>query len=88
MSSTASYDPRVLRAPHPVPGAPDNWKRFFTFNTDAKVIGVIIIGSLILAPIWPLIVAGFVVTAVLDEREKQRREDARRSRQDGTPPGP
>jgi phosphate/sulfate permease len=56
--------------------------------TDAKVIGVIIIGSLILAPIWPLIVAGFVVTAVLDEREKQRREDARRSRQDGTPPGP
>jgi cytochrome c oxidase subunit 1 len=40
MSSTASYDPRVLRAPHPVPGAPDNWKRFFTFNTDAKVIGI------------------------------------------------
>ena len=40
MSSSASYDPRVLRAPHPVPGAPDNWKRFFTFNTDAKVIGI------------------------------------------------
>jgi heme/copper-type cytochrome/quinol oxidase subunit 2 len=22
------------------PGAPDNWKRFFSFNTDAKVIGI------------------------------------------------
>ena len=34
------FDPRALRAPHPVPGAPDNWRRFFTFNTDAKVIGI------------------------------------------------
>ena len=24
----------------PYPGAPDNWKRFFTFSTDHKVIGV------------------------------------------------
>ena len=39
MTST-NYDPRVLKALHPVPGAPDNWKRFFTFNTDAKVIGI------------------------------------------------
>jgi cytochrome c oxidase subunit 1 len=35
-----TYDPRILKAPHPVPGAPDNWKRFFSFNTDAKVIGI------------------------------------------------
>ena len=35
-----NYDPRILKAPHPVPGAPDNWKRFFSFNTDAKVIGI------------------------------------------------
>ena len=39
MTST-NYDPRILKAPHPVPGAPDNWKRFFSFNTDAKVIGI------------------------------------------------
>ena len=38
--TTTNYDPRVLKAPHPVPGAPDNWKRFFSFNTDAKVIGI------------------------------------------------
>ena len=35
MTST-NFDPRILKAPHPVPGAPDNWKRFFSFNTDAK----------------------------------------------------
>ena len=35
-----TYDLRILKAPHPVPGAPDNWKRFFSFNTDAKVIGI------------------------------------------------
>ena len=41
MSTTPiPFDPRALRAPHPVPGAPDNWRRFFTFNTDAKVIGI------------------------------------------------
>ena len=36
--TTTNYDPRILKAPHPVPGAPNNWKRFFSFNTDAKVI--------------------------------------------------
>lgn len=40
MTGSLPFDPRVLRAPHPVPGAPDNWKRFFGFNTDAKVIGI------------------------------------------------
>ena len=40
MTGSIPFDPRVLRAPHPVPGAPDNWKRFFGFNTDAKVIGI------------------------------------------------
>lgn len=43
MTSTtpaSSFDPRVLRAPHPVPGAPNNWRRFLSFNTDAKVIGL------------------------------------------------
>ncbi|MBD2257964.1 cytochrome c oxidase subunit I [Pseudanabaena sp. FACHB-2040] len=29
----------VARA-QPYPGAPDNWKRFFTFSTDHKVIGI------------------------------------------------
>ena len=35
-----SLDPGILKAAHPVPGAPNNWKRFFSFNTDAKVIGI------------------------------------------------
>ena len=35
-----NYDERVLKASHPVPGAPNNWRRFFGFNTDAKVIGI------------------------------------------------
>ena len=34
MATSVPFDPRVLKAPHPVPGAPDNWKRCFSFNTD------------------------------------------------------
>ena len=48
--STTNYDPRILKAPHPVPGAPDNWKRFFSFNTDAKVIGIQYIATALVLP--------------------------------------
>ncbi|MFM7229466.1 MAG: cbb3-type cytochrome c oxidase subunit I [Cyanobacteriota bacterium] len=63
MSSTASYDPRVLRAPHPVPGAPDNWKRFFTFNTDAKVIGI----QYIVLALFFLLVGGLLAMIIRGE---------------------
>jgi cytochrome c oxidase subunit 1 len=30
----------AAKTPQPLPGAPDNWKRFFSFSTDHKVIGI------------------------------------------------
>ncbi len=30
----------VAQSEQPLPGAPDNWKRFFSFSTDHKVIGI------------------------------------------------
>ncbi|MEM6839257.1 MAG: cytochrome c oxidase subunit I [Cyanobacteria bacterium P01_C01_bin.120] len=33
-------EPPVQESLQPQPGAPDNWKRFFTFSTDHKVIGI------------------------------------------------
>ncbi|MGD1859329.1 MAG: cytochrome c oxidase subunit I [Leptolyngbyaceae cyanobacterium] len=39
MSNTL-MEPPVQESLQPQPGAPDNWKRFFTFSTDHKVIGI------------------------------------------------
>lgn len=30
----------MLKEPQPPPGAPGSWRRYFSFNTDAKVIGI------------------------------------------------
>ncbi len=38
--SNASLDVSVVGRGQPQPGAPDNWKRFFSFSTDHKVIGI------------------------------------------------
>ncbi|QEY31302.1 cytochrome c oxidase subunit I [Synechococcus sp. RSCCF101] len=69
-SSTASFDPRVLKAPHPVPGAPDNWKRFFSFNTDAKVIGIQYIATslffLLVGGVLAMIMRGELITPPSD----------------------
>lgn len=35
-----SIKPTGAATGQPYPGAPDNWKRFFTFSTDHKVIGI------------------------------------------------
>ncbi|NJN58226.1 MAG: cytochrome c oxidase subunit I, partial [Leptolyngbyaceae cyanobacterium SL_5_9] len=35
-----SLEPIEIVRGQPYPGAPDNWKRFFTFSTDHKVIGI------------------------------------------------
>ena len=65
-----NYDPRVLKAPHPVPGAPDNWKRFFSFNTDAKVIGIQYIGLslifLLLGGLLAMVMRGELITPPAD----------------------
>ena len=61
--TTTNYDPRILKAPHPVPGAPDNWKRFFSFNTDAKVIGI----QYIATSLFFLLVGGLLAMIVRGE---------------------
>jgi cytochrome c oxidase subunit 1 len=62
----ASYDPRVLKSNAPVPGAPDNWKRFFSFNTDAKVIGIqyitVAIFFLLIGGLLAMIMRGELIT--------------------------
>ena len=30
----------IARIEQPLPGTPNNWKRFFSFSTDHKVIGI------------------------------------------------
>ena len=35
-----NYDERILKGSLPENGDPNNWKRYFGFNTDAKVIGI------------------------------------------------
>ena len=61
--TTTNYDPRILKAPHPVPGTPDNWKRFFSFNTDAKVIGI----QYIVTSLFFLLVGGLLAMIVRGE---------------------
>lgn len=65
-----TYDLRILKAPHPVPGAPDNWKRFFSFNTDAKVIGIQYIATalffLLVGGLLAMIVRGELITPPAD----------------------
>lgn len=69
MTST-NFDPRILKAPHPVPGAPDNWKRFFSINTDAKVIGIQYIATsllfLLVGGLLAMIVRGELITPEAD----------------------
>ncbi len=70
MTSTAGVESRILRAPHPVPGAPDNWKRFFSFNTDAKVIGIQYIATalffLLVGGLLAMIMRGELITPEAD----------------------
>ena len=68
--TTTQLRPTHLKAPHPVPGAPDNWKRFFSFNTDAKVIGIQYIATslffLLVGGLLAMIVRGELITPPAD----------------------
>ena len=70
MATSVPIDPRVLKAPHPVPGAPDNWKRFFTFNTDAKEFGiqymVVALLFLLVGGLLAMIMRGELITPAAD----------------------
>lgn len=54
----------------PYPGAPDNWKRFFTFSTDHKVIGVQYIVTsfffFLVGGIFSMIMRGELITPEAD----------------------
>ncbi len=63
MSSSASITPPLRPASHPLPGAPDNWRRFFTFNTDAKVIGI----QYIALALFYLLVGGLLAMVIRGE---------------------
>ena len=58
--TTTKYDPRILKAPHPVPGAPDNW----------KVIGIQYIATslffLLVGGLLAMIVRGELITPPAD----------------------
>ena len=43
--TTANYDQRILKTKNPYPKGPNDWRRFFSFNTDAKVIGCLLYTS-------------------------------------------
>ena len=73
MTSTTpapAFDPRVLKAPHPVPGAPNNWRRFLSFNTDAKVIGlqymITALFFLLVGGLLSMIMRGELITPAAD----------------------
>jgi cytochrome c oxidase subunit I len=54
----------------PYPGAPDNWKRFFTFSTDHKVIGIQYIVTafffFLLAGLFAMVMRGELITPDAD----------------------
>jgi cytochrome c oxidase subunit I len=61
--------PGVVRG-QPYPGAPDNWKRFFTFSTDHKVIGIQYIVTafffFLLAGLFAMVMRGELITPDAD----------------------
>ena len=64
-----NYDERILKSNHPIPGAPNNWRRFFGFNTDAKVIGIQYIVTalvfLLLGGLLGMLIRGELITCLL-----------------------
>ncbi|HEX2620759.1 MAG TPA: cbb3-type cytochrome c oxidase subunit I, partial [Phototrophicaceae bacterium] len=69
MTSISIESPEVVRG-QPYPGAPDNWKRFFTFSTDHKVIGIqYIVTSFVfflIGGLFAMIIRGELITPEAD----------------------
>ena len=65
-----NYDERIIKVNQPVPGAPNNWRRFFGFNTDAKVIGIQYIVTalifLLLGGLLGMLIRGELITPPSD----------------------
>lgn len=69
MANISIEAPDVVRG-QPYPGAPDNWKRFFTFSTDHKVIGIQYIVTafffFLLAGLFAMVMRGELITPDAD----------------------
>lgn len=69
MTNISIDAPDVVRG-QPYPGAPDNWKRFFTFSTDHKVIGIQYIVTafffFLLAGLFAMVMRGELITPDAD----------------------
>ncbi len=65
-----NYDQRLVRSKNPYPKGPNDWKRFFSFNTDAKVIGIQYIVTalffLLLGGLLGMLVRGELITPPSD----------------------
>jgi cytochrome c oxidase subunit I len=60
----------ATKSEQPLPGAPDNWKRFFSFSTDHKVIGIQYIVTsfffFLVGGIFAMIIRGELITPEAD----------------------
>lgn len=60
----------VAQSEQPLPGAPDNWKRFFSFSTDHKVIGIQYIVTsfffFLIGGIFAMVIRGELMTPEAD----------------------
>lgn len=60
----------VAQSEQPLPGAPDNWKRFFSFSTDHKVIGIQYIVTsfffFLIGGIFAMVIRGELITPEAD----------------------
>ena len=68
--SSPSFDPRMLKEPELLPGSPGNCRRYFSFNTDAKVIGIQYIAAallvLLVGGLLAMIMRGELITPPAD----------------------
>ena len=58
-----NYDPRLVKSKNPYPKGPNDWKRFFSFNTDAKVIGI----QYIVTALFFLLIGGLLAMLIRGE---------------------
>ncbi|MGK7890466.1 MAG: cbb3-type cytochrome c oxidase subunit I, partial [Leptolyngbyaceae cyanobacterium] len=65
-----SVEPANPNTGQPYPGAPDNWKRFFSFSTDHKVIGIQYIVTafvfFLIGGLFAMIIRGELITPEAD----------------------
>ncbi|HAA29844.1 MAG TPA: cytochrome c oxidase subunit I, partial [Cyanobacteria bacterium UBA8553] len=65
-----SVEEIAAKSEQPIPGAPDNWRRFFSFSTDHKVIGIQYLVTafffFLVGGIFAMIIRGELITPEAD----------------------